>query len=326
MAIRVIMPKNGDQSIMDFLDIIDFVSTQASIFDFSASGFSGSGSYFGGTAGFDATGSGFSLGQIGGQNYLVTGVLATIDFWEGPFTSEDDVVAISSLDIDMSVFSQIVAADVFGSAPLAIENYFLNRDWDVTLGNGNDIAPNGTQVGDGINFNLKGNDTIRGMGGNDNLFSGAGNDKLFGNNGKDILSGGTGRDIINGGKGRDVLRGEAGNDKLVGGTGNDKLFGGAGKDVLDGGKNNDLLVGGGGSDKFVFRDGGGANTIRDFAANNNKEDIVLKAVSEITGFNDLKNNHMTKSGSDVLIDDGAGLTIMLKNVDIADLNAADFIF
>ena len=89
---------------------------------------------------------------------------------------------------------------------------------------------------------------------------------------------------------------------------------------------NDLLVGGTGSDDFIFRDGDGNDTIRDFDANNNAEDIILRGVTGITSFADLSANHMSQVGTSVVIEDGAGLTITLLNVDIADLGAGDFIF
>ena len=84
--------------------------------------------------------------------------------------------------------------------------------------------------------------------------------------------------------------------------------------------------GGTGSDDFIFRDGDGNDTIRDFDANNNAEDIILRGVTGITSFADLSANHMSQVGTSVVIEDGAGLTITLLNVDIADLGAGDFIF
>ena len=46
----------------------------------------------------------------------------------------------------------------------------------------------------------------------------------------------------------------------------------------------------------------------------------------ITGMADLRANHMTQVGDDVVINDGAGLTITLADVVLADLHKADFIF
>jgi len=103
--------------------------------------------------------------------------------------------------------------------------------------------------------------------------------------------------------------------------------------VLDGGAGNDRLTGGGGSDNFIFRDGDGENRIVDFNALNDNEKIDLSGVTTITSFADLAANHMTQQGADVVISDlnpgttAAGpLTITLAGVDIADLDANDFLF
>lgn len=202
----------------------------------------------------------------------------------------------------------------------------MDLPWDVSLGNQNDIATKGMLVIDGADLNLKGADIIRGMGGNDQLFSGDGDDRLFGNTGRDILNGGNGNDVVKGGKGYDRIFGSNGRDKLFGDAGNDKLKGGGGNDILVGGEGNDILTGGAGFDRFVFKDGHGRDKITDFNAFRNKEDIDLKAVSEITGFVDLKNNHMSQVDLNVVIDDGAGTEIVLIGVNIADLHRGDFIF
>lgn len=54
--------------------------------------------------------------------------------------------------------------------------------------------------------------------------------------------------------------------------------------------------------------------------------IILGGVTAITDFADLRDNHMAQVGADVVIDDGAGLTITLQDVDLGDLGARDFIF
>lgn len=160
------------------------------------------------------------------------------------------------------------------------------------------------------------NDVIYGTDVRDVIASGRGNDKVFGL---------TGNDVLNGGAGRDKLFGAAGGDKLLGGKGWDWLYGQKGFDVLNGGQGNDVLVGGLGADVFIFAGKFGKDVIKDFNANSNLEDIDLSGVAAITGFFDLKNNHMVQDGDDVLITAGVN-SILLENVDIADLHAADFIF
>ena len=161
---------------------------------------------------------------------------------------------------------------------------------------------------DNVKFNLRGDDVINANGGSDKIFAGNGDDRVNGGNGNDILEGGKGSDILFGDAGRDTLKG------------------GGGKDTLSGGVGNDTLIGGKGSDLFIFGNNSGTDRIRDFEAKNNKEDIDLSRVDEITTFRDLKNNHMEQVDSDVVINDHAGTRIILLNTDIGDLHAKDFIF
>ncbi len=144
--------------------------------------------------------------------------------------------------------------------------------------------------------------------------------------GADVLKGGDGDDTLKGGGGKDKLKGEDGRDALYGGSGNDRLNGGEGRDHLEGGKGNDKLTGGLDTDIFIFEDGFGRDVIKDFDATSDKEKIDLDGVTAIVGFSDLKNNHMSQDGADVVIDAGGGDTITLLDVDLADLNAADFLF
>jgi len=52
----------------------------------------------------------------------------------------------------------------------------------------------------------------------------------------------------------------------------------------------------------------------------------LSAVTEFVDFADLSANHLSQSGSNVIIDDNAGNTITLTGVNLADLDAIDFVF
>lgn len=191
-------------------------------------------------------------------------------------------------------------------------------------GNGNDrlFGGNGNDRVNGGN----GSDVVVGADGNDYLIGGNGDDRAYGGRGQDRMYGSDGLDRLYGGSSADVIVGGADRDYINGGIGNDRIYGGGGFDQLYGNGGNDLLVGGSGADDFIFRDGQGDNTIRDFNALNNSEDIILRGVTQITSFNDLSANHMTQVGANVVIDDGAGLTITLQNVDIDDLGARDFIF
>ncbi|MDG1378183.1 MAG: calcium-binding protein [Yoonia sp.] len=299
---------------------------------------------------YEGTGFGMSLSGI-----LPTGTMDSITF---DFGSE--LLSITDMNfklVEVLFFFFFTVIDEF-----SFIRYLMDQPWDMTLSNNDDISGRGNLSGlDGsIPFNLRENDVIRGMGGNDDLFTGDGHDSLYGGSGRDLLDGGNCNDLVNGGGGNDVLIGDNGNDRMIGGNnedrlyggrgqdrmygndgldrlyggssadvmigGNDRLYGGNGFDQLYGNAGNDLLVGGNGSDDFIFRSGHGTNTVRDFDALDNGEDIVLRGVTAITSYNDLAANHMVQSGANVVIDDRAGLTITLLNVDIDDLGARDFIF
>lgn len=218
----------------------------------------------------------------------------------------------------------IVEAVILDGMP---ENNIRGTAADDTL-----IGTNASELIRGLN----GDDTITGERGDDALDGGSGNDQLFGNSGRDDLRGGEGDDLLDGGGQEDALDGGRGNDVLIGRGGSDRLRGGQGNDVLDGGS---------GSDRFVFRNGDGVNEIRDFDPSDAGDKIDLRNVNAITSFADLQANHMRQTGEvvsvgpggevvttpvqgrgDVVIDNGVGLRIILKGVNIDDLIASNFIF
>ncbi|MDB5525646.1 MAG: hypothetical protein JWM58_3409 [Rhizobium sp.] len=128
------------------------------------------------------------------------------------------------------------------------------------------------------------------------------------------------------GDGADQLHGGSGDDKIYGGAGNDRLFGDAGADLLDGGIGNDRLAGGAGEDLFVFRTGTGRDTIVDFDAQGNGHDVIdLSRLAGIADFADLKANHMTEEGENVVIQSG-GNRITLAHVSMQEINSQNFDF
>lgn len=129
-----------------------------------------------------------------------------------------------------------------------------------------------------------------------------------------------------GADGDDILKGNNARNVLSGSHGNDELDGQGGNDVLNGGAGDDVLTGGAGFDRFVFGDDDGADVITDFNARSNKEDIDLSEVTRIKSYKDLKNNHMSQVGDDVVIDDGAGTVITVQDTLIDDMNKGDFLF
>lgn len=89
---------------------------------------------------------------------------------------------------------------------------------------------------------------------------------------------------------------------------------------------NDTLHGMTGDDTFAFQDGFGKDSIEGFNISQVNERITLVAISLITGFTDLSNNHLSQSGGDTVIDDGSGNAITLVGVNMGELVADDFVF
>ena len=197
-----------------------------------------------------------------------------------------------------------------------------NLDWvlflqDLDGGNvvDRDIVWEGTVL---HRWDVQGSDTIIGNRYADYIKAERGNDDVYGNGGNDKLFGGSGRDNVQGGNGRDAVDG---------GSGKDKLFGGRGNDVLKGGEGDDILKGGAGVDRFMFKTGGDVETIRDFDATGSVHDrLDLSGVTSIKGWSDLKNNHLERDGSDVVIDAKNGDRIVLEDVTLSSLDKGDFIF
>jgi serralysin len=186
-------------------------------------------------------------------------------------------------------------------------------------GDGNDSLSGGTE-NDTLGGEA-GDDLLDGGDGDDRLWGGADADTLLGGAGNDLLGGDGGNDLLDGGTGDDRLWASDGNDTLLGGEGHDILGGEAGDDVIDGGTGNDTIWGGEGADVFVFSTG--ADVVNDFAWN---DVIDLSGLATITDYADLVANHLTQSGADALLSDGAGNTLTLTGIDIANLYQDDFLF
>ncbi|MEO1139576.1 MAG: hypothetical protein AAFW87_08975 [Pseudomonadota bacterium] len=234
---------------------------------------------------------------------------------------------------------------------------------DLRGGNGNDWISAGTNYGNAQDsvFGGNGNDTIFGdigfdllkggdgrdliSGGDqaDNLYGDVGNDTLFGGQGFDRLFGGTGNDLMYGGDDDDALFGGGGRDTIWGGAGDDRFYAQGGKDVLDGGAGNDVMSGGSGldtliggegndtmwgdleGDRFVFDDGHGHDQIKDFDAHSVQELLDFSQLSTLNGTSDVL-AVASQQGADVVIVTGANSSIRLENVNLSDLDAADFLF
>jgi Ca2+-binding RTX toxin-like protein len=125
----------------------------------------------------------------------------------------------------------------------------------------------------------------------------------------------------------DVIRGGAEDNYFRGLGGNDTLIGGGSGDVLDGGAGNDRLTGGKDADIFDFNGKFGHDVITDFNATGDHHDVIdLTDVDYFPCFDDLITYSAEQVGKNVVIDGGKFGEITLKNVDIDDLSADDFLF
>lgn len=110
--------------------------------------------------------------------------------------------------------------------------------------------------------------------------------------------------------------------------------GGAGADTLDAsafaGPHHLSLSGGDGFDRFVFSAGAdnGVDVV-DFQAHAGAADgdvIQLLGVSDASFAEALANHHLVQAGSDIMILDASGIVATLRDVSLASLSAADFLF
>lgn len=114
-------------------------------------------------------------------------------------------------------------------------------------------------------------------------------------------------------------------DLFKGTAGKDKLTGTDGDDVIRGLKGNDVLIGRGGADYFVIEKRSGKDKIKDFDAFDDGEIVDLSKVDSVRNWNDLRKNHLDEKGGDAMLDLGGGNIVILKNVDVSDLDRADFL-
>jgi len=263
-------------SFVDVVDLLGWVTCDAPISRAAPANVIVSGQFKNDLVSANILGLGFIFGEVDGNAVLTDGTIEQVQF------TTDGVLSViaRNVNVDFSELEPLIAADEAGTNTAAVETFFQTQTWDITLSGAADNGTSAATIGDGVPFNLKGNDTIDGAGGNDTLFSGDGDDKLLGGNGNDNLDGGAGNDFILGGNGSDTVTaglgddqvyagagdtgadsftGGAGNDTMGGGAGNDSLYGQADDDVLFGGSGDDLLDGGNGAD--TAWSGSGADTV-----------------------------------------------------------------
>lgn len=110
---------------------------------------------------------------------------------------------------------------------------------------------------------------------------------------------------LNGTAGRDVFGGTKAAEIITAGTGDDAMWGGGGRDI------------------FVEKRGDGRETITDFAVSGTNADVIRLSNYMIASFDELK-PRMAQNGRDTLLFLDANNSILLKNVDMTTLTAANF--
>jgi Ca2+-binding RTX toxin-like protein len=184
-----------------------------------------------------------------------------------------------------------------------------------------------------------GNDTLNGGAGNDTLDGGVGNDTLVGGTGNDTYFVDASGDVIteNANEGIDTAIVALANfslganvenataalavdTKLTGNELSNTLVGNVGNDTLDGGTGDDTLTGGAGNDTFVFTAGSGHDTVTDFTPGHD----VLQFHDGQFANADAALAAATQVGSGVIITIDAQNSVVLHNVNLADLHASDF--
>ncbi len=207
---------------------------------------------------------------------------------------------------------------------------------------------------------MYGNTNLTGTGnaGDNALYGNYGNNTINGLDGNDFIDGGAGGDVMRGGVGDDVIVIDSVLDNVIeladegydtvltkanytmadnieklrmqtnanlNATGNDLdnvMIGNSGDNTINGGAGDDNIVGLGGADTFAFDLGSGLDSIGDFT---NGTDLLDVSGWNIADFNDLI---ITAVDSDTTVAyeaDGADM-ITLQNVDVVDIDAADFVF
>jgi len=100
-------------------------------------------------------------------------------------------------------------------------------------------------------------------------------------------------------------------------SGDDVIAGSFQSEVITGGTGNDTLSGISGSDTFVFAVGDGVDAITDYDAANDTLEFAGLNFCDLT---------ITQSGSDVLIEYGAGDQVIVENAVTSNFLEPEFLF
>lgn len=303
------------------------------------------------------TGSDLMNGTSGNDTVSYAGAASSIalTLWNGQGQVGDaagdvlnSIENIIGSDFGDTIFGSFIANHISFGAGDDVGNGGYNND--IMLGeDGEDILYG--DAGDDIIRGGADDDGLHGRAGNDLVEGGAGADRMYGFTGRDTLSyasstsgvdaalyratgiGGDaqgdtfyGFEDLEGSAHSDTLAGDAGDNSLELGAGDDFGDGRWGNDTLNGEGGSDTLTGGPGDDLFIFTEGDGVDIITDFVAGSGTNDVIDFSGHSV--FNSLADvtSRATELGGHTTIDDGAGNTITLYNVAIANLHQDDFNF
>ncbi|MDQ6434370.1 cadherin domain-containing protein [Mesorhizobium sp. LHD-90] len=255
-------------------------------------------------------------GGSGNDTYIVTDVGDTIVEAAGAGTGTDTVrTSLVSYLLDTNVENLIFTGGAnFAGTGNALANI-------ITGGDGNDTLTGGL------------GDTLRGLAGNDTYVvdistatvtegSNAGIDIVqssanftLGANLENLMltgtaSNGTGNGLAN------VIMGNSSSNTLSGQGGNDRLIGADGNDTLTGGTANDV---------YVFGESFGRDVISGFSLTGSSSDQIEFSNSVFTSFAAVQ-AAMAQVGANAVITYDTNNTITLTGVNVANLNAGDFVF
>ena len=129
-------------------------------------------------------------------------------------------------------------------------------------------------------------------------------------------------EMVQGSAHNDVITGDGNDNWLHGMNGNDVINGGDGADTIIGGDGSDTLSGGTGADIFYFIQlETGTDAITDFENNLDLLDLRHRGFSDAQEVLDAASS----SGSNVIVDFGAGAVLILQDFALADFDETDFL-
>lgn len=235
------------------------------------------------------------------------------------------------VSIDGAAFFLSANADGTPTNPFKLTLFPQSNKRLVVALDGDDVIEGSADI-DQINGNV-GNDIITGWAGDDFIIGGRGNDGLFGRDGSDFLHGGLGDDYLVGDAGDDIIRGGRGDDILLGGDGSDLIIGELGFDIQEGGLGNDNFIVR--TDSVTDSSTGqvlsnavlnvlAADRITDFLIGFDK--ILLPGIQSFTDIALESVNVDGDANADTAIKTSGGYVAVLLSVDLASLNADNFIF